>query len=491
MHVRRSLAVFLAVCLANVNGGRVARKVGSQEDQSAAADEDSVNELRSQLQESQQEDDTNEAIIESLLGKQAKLVNQTQDLQRQLAVAKRNLSTAPKVDVAEENALKQHASLLQEAVQDLTGKLSAKEKMEASEHQELIAERARNDQLAKRNKELETEAKSKMREGRELRKSLTKTKLALLQSMNAATDTDFGARNDGSAVTSSSNVHSLAEKLFSETASLNSQVQTLTKKLVSEKELAHLEKTQLAQALSENQELRQKAHIATSAAAEHEALQDSYSRVDSALSQTLHQLRREEKELLTGKLAADQGKSVQQIASLQADNARLKSAGSEVMQKYDLLQRAFVQEQQKLRYLATQLPQSPSHAITGRSRKPRIFFQRANRRVSLQHRALSKAKVPEVPKSMKTAVHAAITTAVHSAKVQVQADSKQKAKFLQHEMKHKPAKITAVDKAAIHTANTAVKAMHNAIHDTVAQAIKEAKDHIASRKKTQATQKKK
>lgn len=363
----------------------------------AGADEDSVAELRQQLQESQQEDDTNEAIIESLLGKQQVLSNTTVALRKELQEVKKKVAnTPPPMDANEKSRMQQQISDLQLHIGELAAKLSASEKKESEEEGLVSTLKLQNAQIQRRNSQLLNESKTKSKEGRQLRQSLAKTKLALLQSMNTGTQTQKGTDSNvdaggGGAVISSSEVRALSEKLFSASEALNGQVTTLNKKLKKETEKVKVQKAKILELETENGKLKSRAQ---SKSDERGALEASYAEMDSELAQTLHNLRHEEKTLRQGALAKAKETDAQ-VEELQAENVRLKAAGQEVMQKYDLLSKAYAKQQRQMSFIESKNtatkkkvtamkplarraspPSLPSHHLAHRA--PRVFLERSS-----------------------------------------------------------------------------------------------------------------
>jgi chromosome segregation ATPase len=319
----------------------------------AGVDEDSVVELRQQLQESQQEDDTNEAIIESLLGKQQALANTTVALRKELEDVKRKAAkTPPPMDTNEKSQMQKQIAALQLQVGALRESLSNSEKKESEEEGLVSTLRLQNNHIQRRNSQLQNESKWKAKEGRQLRQSLAKTKLALLQSMNTgtATQTQKDSNVDaggGGAVISSSEVRALSEKLFSASEALNGQVNTLNKKLKKETEKVKEQKAKISELQSQNEKLKSKAQTKSD---ERGALESSYAEMDSELAQTLHNLRHEEKALRQG--ALEKAKETDaQVEELQSENSKLKAAGQEVMQKYELLSKAYSKQQREMSFI--------------------------------------------------------------------------------------------------------------------------------------------
>lgn len=354
----------------------------------AGVDEDSMMELRQQLQESQQEDDTNEAIIESLLGKQQRLTNTTVLLQKELdAVKKKAAATPPPMDSNEKAQMQKQIAALQEKVGDLTSKLSNSEKKETEEEGLVATMKLQNKQLERRNLQLLNVSNEKSKEGRVLRQSLHNTKLALLQSMNEGTKTaisdggsDSGGGGNG-ALMSSSEVRSLSEKLFSASEALNSQVSTLSKKLKKETEITKKQKVKIQDLQAENSKLKTKAQ---SKSDERQTLEQSYAEMDSELAQTLHNLRHEEKVLRQGALQSAKATDAQ-VEELQAENARLKAAGQEVMQKYDMLAKAYQREHQQMSFIEAKdaaTKKTSTKKVAGLKplahRKPSVFLERSS-----------------------------------------------------------------------------------------------------------------
>jgi chromosome segregation ATPase len=366
-------------------------EVASSEDagsaNAAGVEDDSVVELRQQLQESQQEDDTNEAIIESLLGKQQRLANTTVTLQKELGEVKRKAAaTPPPMDPNEKSQMQKEIAMLQAKVGDLTAKLSSSEKKETQEEGLVATMKLQNKQFERRNLQLLNESKTQSKEGHLLRQSLTRTKLALLQSMNAGTATkssdggsDAGGGGAG-ALMSSSEVRSLSEKLFSASEALNSQVGTLNKKLKKETEINKKQKVKIQDLQAENVKLKSKAE---SKSDEKKSLEQSYAEMDSELAQTLHNLRHEEKALRQGALQTAKATDAQ-VDELQAENARLKTAGQEVMQKYDMLAKAYQREHAQMSFIEAKDAATKKSTKKVASTKPlahrapRVFLERSS-----------------------------------------------------------------------------------------------------------------
>lgn len=382
-------------------------------DSTASTDEDSVGELRQQLQESQQEDDTNEAIIESLLAKQQRLANTTAKLQKELATVKEAASTPPPMDPKEKANMQKQIADLQFKVSDLTAKLSSSEKKESEEEGLVSTLKLQNAQIQRRNMQLLNESKWKTKEGRALRQSLTKTKLALLQSMEGGkqnmiknqkviSNNENNDAGGGGAVISSSEVRALSEKLFSASEALNGQVNTLNKKLKKETETVKKQKVKIKDLETENSKLKSKAEGKSD---EKKSLEASYAEMDSELAQTLHNLRHEEKALRQGALTTAKQTDAQ-VEELQAENARLKAAGQEVMQKYDLLAKAYAKEQRQMSFIEAKgaaIKKSAIKKVKNAVRKaplvkplahraPHVFLERSsNREVPHYHPSAKRA----------------------------------------------------------------------------------------------------
>merc|ERR1719191_1695048 len=147
------------------------------------------------------------------------------------------------------------------------------------------------------------------------------------------------------------------------------------------------QKSKILDLETENSKLKSKAEGKSD---EKKSLEASYAEMDSELAQTLHNLRHEEKALRQGALASAKATDAQ-VDELQAENTRLKAAGQEVMQKYDLLAKAYAKEHQQMSFIEAKdaaIKKSPIKKSTRKAilprRAPRVFLERSSHSGSAQ-----------------------------------------------------------------------------------------------------------
>lgn len=304
---------------------------------------DAVSELRGELREEQNEDDTNEGIIERLLQKQAELKNTTEELQHEVA-AKQAGATGHGASGGNSVSLlaSPKAAALEQRIHSLHEELNAATQRANKTRRELAEVRKENDRLV-------AQLAGKSQEGRVLRKKLSKSKLALLQSMDEARETS-SSESEG-VLSATSDLQKLSKRMMAETKSVNAQLQVLQKKLSWAMQQERDEQGRLDQARAEVQQIRRnggvlgwRARLATQKAS-------------AALQESLRSMREAEDVLRAPNDPAADAAAAKEYAveeagektrEAQLDNARLLKADRDLRQKYSLLQSYYHQQQRQI-----------------------------------------------------------------------------------------------------------------------------------------------
>jgi len=307
---------------------------------------DEVAELQSELQETQAEDDTNEGIIEALLAKQKTLKGQVAKLQKERGTG----FVQKKAFEASSSSSSSDVEDLRRQVSELTARADANGARADKAVKELVAAR---DTIARlQDKLADGEGHSPSEPGKRKSLSLVSAKLALLQSQDQDTNEQNGAL---------ATIQQFSRKMFMESQEVGEQMQQLNDRLATSQRREKADQVKLQEARKQitamhEEEESLKEELASRAASSGQvktSLTRSLSTVDEALLRGLQEVRSAEKALKAGSavttpsfLEKKSSETEEEEADLKDENTRLRRAGAEVMQKYDLL-RQNCEKQQK------------------------------------------------------------------------------------------------------------------------------------------------